>query len=153
MANGHGGPRTPANPAPVSGPGALSRRTDGQPKMTLPDPKYGEQSAFQAAQSAAPMAQAPGLGAPTPVPSPGNVPPITPIHAPTERPDEPVTAGAALGPGVGPQALGIPTSDTLRNQSAQQLASILPALILEANSDDATPEFRSFVRMVRANLT
>jgi hypothetical protein len=37
MANGHGGPRTPANPAPVSGPGALSKRTDGaQPKMQSP---------------------------------------------------------------------------------------------------------------------
>ena len=58
MANssGHGGYRRPTNPAPVSGPGALSRRTDGmQPRATLPDAKYGEQQAFQQAQGAAPM--------------------------------------------------------------------------------------------------
>ena len=29
MANGRGGYRQPSNPAPVSGPGALSKRTDG----------------------------------------------------------------------------------------------------------------------------
>src|SRR5437763_4140801 len=104
MANGHGGSRTPANPAPVSGPGALSKRTDGaQPKVQLPNAKYGEQSSFQQAQSAGPMAQDPGLGGSTPLPSPGNVPDLTPLHAPTERPDEPVTAGAAQGPGVGPE--------------------------------------------------
>ena len=31
MAEQHGGKRTPRNPAPVSGPGRLSRRTDGGP--------------------------------------------------------------------------------------------------------------------------
>lgn len=153
MANGHGGPRTPANPAPVSGPGALSKRTDGQPKMQLPDAKYGEQASFQQAQSAAPMAQAPVAGGSTPIPSPGNVPPITPLQAPTERPNEPVTAGAALGPGAGPDSLGLQTDQaTLRTQDAQALRKILPALIMEADSNDATPSFRNFVRVVRANL-
>lgn len=156
MANGHGGPRTPANPAPVSGPGALSKRTDGgpsQPKMQLPNAKYGEQASFQAAQSAAPMAQAPGLGGPTPPPSPGNIPTLTPLQAPTERPDEPVTAGAALGPGVGPEALGLQTDPSvMRTQDSQALRKILPALIMEADSKDATPSFRDFVKVVRANL-
>lgn len=152
----HGGYRKPTNPAPVSGPGALSQRTDGgpgQPKMQLPGAKYGEQASFQQAQSAAPMAQSPGSGGTTPIPSPGDVPPITPLHAPTERPDEPVTAGAAHGPGVGPDALGLqPDQAALRTQDSQSLRRILPALIMEADSPDATPSFRNFVRVVRANL-
>jgi hypothetical protein len=92
MANGHGGHRTPRNPAPVSGPGALSRRTDGgspQGRMQLPDAKYGEQAAFQEAQGGAPMAGS-------------SMPPPQPLTGPSMRPQEPVTAGAASGPGPGP---------------------------------------------------
>lgn len=33
---------------------------------------------------------------------------VTPLNAPTERPDEPVTAGASFGPGPGPEALAPP---------------------------------------------
>ena len=94
MANGHGGYRKPRNPAPVSGPGQLSRRTDGGPSQvnaTLSDARYGEQAAFQQIQSGAPMAA-------TVMPRPAPVP----LTHPTQRPDEPVTAGAPLGPGPGP---------------------------------------------------
>ena len=64
MANGHGGYRRPTNPAPVSGPGALSRRTDGrQPTRSLPNAKYGENAAFEAAQGAAPMSGDLGMSA------------------------------------------------------------------------------------------
>src|SRR5690242_21948759 len=90
MANGHGGYREPANPAPVSGPGALSQRTDGQGKMQLPDAKYGEQSAFQDAQSSAPMAAGPDLSS------------IVPMSAPSQRPAEDIMAGMSGGPGPGP---------------------------------------------------
>ena len=44
-----GGYRQPSNPAPVSGPGALSARTDGgagnskQPIRRIPGQAYGEQ--------------------------------------------------------------------------------------------------------------
>ena len=41
-----GGYRKPQNPAAVSGPGALSKRTDGkQPVVRVPDVPYGEQAA------------------------------------------------------------------------------------------------------------
>lgn len=108
MAEQHGGMRRPANPAPVSGPGALSQRTDGGPAKPayvsgLP---YGEGQDFYDLQTSAPLgaeaakprnrsgATAPQGGAPSP----------TPLFAPTARPDEPVTAGAPVGPGPGPQA-------------------------------------------------
>lgn len=35
------------------------------------------------------------------------LPPPSPLDAPTEHPDEPVTAGSAFGPGPGPDALGL----------------------------------------------
>lgn len=110
MANGHGGYRKPNNPAPVSGPGALSRRTDGgpsQPVMDVGGFEYGGRQDFVDIQGGAPMA-ATSLDAPP-------VPP-TPLFAPTERPSEPITSGAPIGPGPGPAAPPVSrrVSDRLR---------------------------------------
>ena len=118
MANGHGGYRKPANPAPVSGPGALSRRTDGGPQQVvadLPDAGYGEGKTFDEVQRGAPMAATPGAGdmgmggdAATPV-----APPV-PLTAPTERPDESISFGASFGSGPGPgRVRAAKLSDTL----------------------------------------
>jgi hypothetical protein len=43
---------------------------------------------------------------------------VVPLYAPTQRPDEPITAGIAMGGGVGPEGLmmtkqAVKTSDTL----------------------------------------
>lgn len=108
---GRGGYQRPNNPAPVSGPGRLSRRTDGGPAQNvadLPNAGYGENAEFTEVQGAAPMSASP----PPPAPggaglsamlgaAPGAEPP-TPFTAPTERPEEPLTAGAPIGPGPGP---------------------------------------------------
>lgn len=101
-----GGYRKPNNPAPVSGPGKLSRRTDGGPgskqaMREMTGGKYGENKALMEQQQGAPLA-----GSPTPNPqvtlSSSNTakPPVTGLFAPTQRPDEPVTAGMPFGPGV-----------------------------------------------------
>jgi hypothetical protein len=82
-----GGYRAPANPAPVSGPGALSKRTDVQTPMALPDPAYGEGQEFIDIQRGAPLAGA--SSAPLPLG----------FDAPDDMPDVPVTAGAPIGPG------------------------------------------------------
>lgn len=93
-----GGYRKPANPAPVSGPGKLSRRTDGaQPKMNMTGGKYGEATQLNELQSGAPMAQAPS-GAEMQANAP-SMPAITPLFDPTQRPEEPITAGMPFGPG------------------------------------------------------
>jgi len=125
MAEQHGGARTPRNPAPVSGPGQLSRRTDGGPQQTtvpMTGMAYGENADFNDMQSAAPMAAAPSVSntrtrndSPT-----GQRAAATPLFSPTQRPDEPVTAGAPFGPGPGPspsmnqQPMRVPISETLR---------------------------------------
>lgn len=87
---GRGGRRTPTTPAPVSGPGALSRRTDGgasQPVRVASGGKYGERQAMESLQQAAPMAA--GAGAAPPPPTA----PLPAAFGPTQRPAEPITAG------------------------------------------------------------
>lgn len=145
-----GGYQPPANPAPVSGPGKLSRRTDGrQPVQQLPDAAYGEQQTFRADQQGAPMAATPG-GAEAGAVAPADLSQVVPLGAASQSPDEPVTAGAAFGPGPGTEALGLSNSDN--DPSVQNLRNILPALEIMANSPFAGPAFRQYVRRVRSVL-
>jgi hypothetical protein len=130
---GVGGYQAPANPAPVSGPGALSQRTDGGPSQgaaQLPDAKYGEQAEFQELQQGAPM--------------PLDTSDLTPLDAPTARPDEPVTAGAPVG--EGPSDLpGYETPEDL-----MRVRDLLPALTILASMEGVSPATRQLVRQLRA---
>lgn len=102
MAETRGGYRKPSMPAPTSGPGALSQRTDGGPAQAakyIAGLPYGQGQATYDQQTAAPMAAA----APTPKPAPIELP--TPLMAPTSRPDEPITAGINMGPGPGSEVM------------------------------------------------
>lgn len=87
-----GGYRKPNKPAPVSGPGAMSRRTDGGPEdqaaaRWIPQDEYGAASELMDIQQSAPMK---------------DTRKVVPLDAPTQRPEEPITAGAPFGPGPGP---------------------------------------------------
>jgi hypothetical protein len=142
MANGHGGQRTPANPSPVSGPGALSARTDspavgGQPQMIASGGAYGDRTEMQEIQGGAEMAAAPGMPRP---------PALT---DPTANPDEPITAGAALGPGMGPQAAGIKSDYDITND---KLRPLVHSLEIIANLPQSNPETRAYVRALKARL-
>lgn len=149
---GVGGYQPPSRPAAVSGPGRMSGRTDGgpgQPLRQLGNAAYGEQKAFQQAQAGARMAGQSGPAAAQAARP--QMPPITGLGAPTERPDEPVTAGSPSGPGPGPESIGMST--TTKGQSkldAQALASYLPALEAAANRPGVPPSFVKFVRYVRS---
>jgi hypothetical protein len=101
----HGGYRQPNNPAPVSGPGALSQRTDGgaidgmqQPMQQYTGFAYGENKALNDQQAGAPMAETAGMP---------NAFDILSLDAPTQFPDEPISAGADYGPGPGLDLTGI----------------------------------------------
>lgn len=114
MAGKRGGYQKPSSPAPASGPGALSQRTDGgpadsQPIRVAPGGEYGERQDMQNLQASAPMAQAPAVRRQMPSVD------VTPFPAATTRPDEPVTAGVDVGPGAGSSALGMeqPVSGSL----------------------------------------
>lgn len=118
MANGHGGYRKPNNPAPVSGPGAMSKRTDGGPSQPVRETggfEYGGRQEFEELQASAPMSQAQAMPAAAP-------PPPTPLFAPTQRASEPVTAGAPMGAGPGPAAPPTIRSQALPSTTMYRLA-------------------------------
>lgn len=151
----HGGPRTPSKPAPVSGPGALSKRTDGgpQPMRDLPDAGYGEQAQFREAQGGAPMAGGPPSASPPQ--GEGGSPPVevTPFGAPSARPDEPVTHGADSGPGPGLDSLGLQDpNEQLTKEDMAQLEAYLPYLEWMASLPNAAPGTRSYVRRIKGML-
>jgi hypothetical protein len=102
MANGQGGYRQPSNPAPVSGPGALSKRTDGGAVegMTQP-PKYMAGLGYGKGGNMEQQSSAPMQG--NDIPSMST--PVVPLTAPTSRPQEPITQGVDFGPGAGSEAL------------------------------------------------
>lgn len=141
MAGEHGGQRTPANPAPVSGPGALSQRTDGgatsQPQMVASGGAYGDRKAMEEIQAGADMAAAP------PAPRPPG------LLDPTAYPEEPITAGADLGPGMGPQAAGIKSDFDITND---KLRPLVHSLEIIANLPQSNPETRAYVRALKARL-
>lgn len=102
MAENRGGYRKPENPAPMSGPGALSQRTDGNPAQGakyISGLPYGQGRSTYDQQTAAPMAAA----APMPSAAPMEMP--TPLMAPTSRPDEPITSGINMGDGPGSEVM------------------------------------------------
>lgn len=142
---GKGGYQAPNNPAPVSGPGALSQRTDGGPADTqaaqyISGLPYGEGQAMMAQQQAAPMAAA-GMPAPAP---------IVPLNAPTQRPNEPVTAGANAGLGPDMSSLGLGARDVAANDEARAtLMSYMPALLQVASQPGTSPETRNIIRRLR----
>ena len=125
MAEQQGGYRRPSSPAPVSGPGALSRRTDGQGARYMAGGEYGEGQEMMDLQTSAPMSKAPAAPRPSRSRGAGQIVEEgmrpTPLFAPTERPDEPITAGAPFGPGPGPA-----TSGPAPASFASTLAKLLP---------------------------
>lgn len=156
MANGHGGPRTPANPAPVSGPGNLSRRTDGGPAakkapiQNLPNAGYGEQSEFRSIQQGAPIAQAQKPSPASPGGAPVSVTP-PPLDAPSQRQDEPVTAGVDAGAGPGSDALGLFDPSTMQADDIRYALKYLPTLqYIVDSSPNASPATRALIKYLRS---
>lgn len=150
MADGqHGGYRQPSNPAPVSGPGALSQRTDGgatQAPQVAAGGGYGDRKAMMDMQGAAPM-QGGGNGVPREM--------LPKLTDPTFNPDEPVTAGVDAGAGIGSAAAGIapgvgPTQ--IDDATRERLTAALPVLMFLASQPKASEQTRQFVRQIRGDL-
>lgn len=143
-----GGYRQPSNPAPVSGPGAHSARTDRGPKQAdVTGQPYGAAQEFRQQQQAAPMS-APA-GAPGSTPSPAPMP--TPLGDPSMNPGEPVTAGANAG--AGPSAMDVGIESQTDDELRQRLGPALPALMRMADSPYSTTAFREQVRQLIARIS
>lgn len=100
---------------------AYSNRSDLQ-GASLHSAQYGDGTARAASTAVVPVQPPPTANIPAPPPGaplgpdPGALGDLT---GPTARPDEPITAGLGIGPGVGPEALkprptGNPDLDELR---------------------------------------
>lgn len=89
--------------------GDYSNRADMQQgPRAVPGQTYGQAGAQIAAQQAVPLPRQapPGAGAGSSPGAPSSTgAPLTPMDAPTQRPDEPLTAGIAGGAGPGPEIL------------------------------------------------
>ena len=146
-----GGYQQPTRPAPASGPGPLSRRTDGgpgQPKRQLANAEYGEQAQFQQIQGGASMSGVSGPEAAMAArPEP---PPLVGLGDPTQRPEEPTTFGSPSGPGAGPAAIGLGQTNKEQNElDARQIAAYLPSLERSANQPGVPTSFVRFVKYLR----
>lgn len=108
--------------AEVSGPAEQSKRTDlgvlkqsTQPVQAYTGGTYGNNKSMSTQQSSAPMAG-------NPFPSFPGINSIS-LDAPTERPDEPGTAGIDIGPGGGSELMmDRPTSRPSLTNTLQKLA-------------------------------
>jgi hypothetical protein len=102
--------------SPINGPSAPgpSAQRTGQPIRDVTGLPYGDGKALREQQAAAPMAETPAI-------------PITDLGAPTARPDQPITAGAPMGPGPGPEVLstatGRPAGGVISSAIAKAAAS------------------------------
>ena len=143
MAEGHGGYRRPNQPAPVSGPGALSQRTDGGPTQAAMLPSggaYGERKEMAELQGGAPMAGG-GAAAPAPMPTRDM---LTPLDAPTARPNEDIRAGLGSIQAVGASEIDPATRE--------RLVAALPTLAWLASQPKASEQTRQFFRQLRGDL-
>lgn len=117
---------------------SYSNRTDLNRNRTLPVTAptglpYGQHKQLVDTQKqvpiqtpGAPTAGPPGPVSPTP---PAPAPPIIPLSAPSQRPDEAITHGLPVGPGPGPEVLGL-------GQPRGDLASVLEQVAAAAGSSD-----------------
>lgn len=108
----------PMNPlAGKAGPGKFSVREDLPPST-----QYGERKQMQEIMQGAPTATTRGSADPK-LGRPANpMSDVTPLYAPTQKPDEPITSGIARGAGVGPEAIGI-------NMPSQKLSDALAKML------------------------
>lgn len=111
----------PMNPlAGVSGPGKYSVRTDN---LDMGSTAYGEGVETAAIKSGAPLAKTGEVrGMPAAEVRAAAEETITPLFAPTQRPEEEITAGVDIGPGVGSSAL-------MMGKSVEKLSDALAKML------------------------
>ena len=103
-----------------AGPGKFSTRTD---KLELGSTAYGEGVETQAIKSGAPLAKTGDVkGMPASEVRSVAQGPVTELYSPSERPDEPITAGIDMGDGPGSNALGT-------NRVSERLSDILATML------------------------
>ncbi len=114
--------------AGAAGPGKFSKRTD------LPSQYYGEGIETASVKSGAPLAATRGVAdnvGGRPAGAPAVSAPVTELFAPSQRPEEPITAGIDRGAGPGSEALGMQSP-----LSQRKISDILAQMIPYDNTGD-----------------
>ena len=126
----NGGPQySPTNVSATGGAG----QSGTQPARYMSGLAYGQGQAQMQQQTSAPMAGNPVAAAQPMVGAP-QLPQVTPIDAPTARPDVPITTGIDMGPGAGSEALNLPaTVPQIQNDNS---ARLIQALYLQDPSNE-----------------
>lgn len=132
----------PRNPlAGKAGPGKFSVREDLPPST-----QYGERKQMQEMIQGAPTrttgAAAQRMQATQPTPAS-----ITPLFAPTERPETPITSGMDIGEGPGSEIL-----PNFRQSEADIVTKYMPIMNSLASQPEAPQSFRLFVRYLQGNM-
>lgn len=125
---------------------AYANRTDLSGSYT--GQQYGQATAQRQSMQAVPVAAPGGPSAPVPAPASTAPPPGSagPFNRPTDRPGEPVTAGLPIGPGAGPEAMGMGDST---QEDLRTLAPYLPTLELLTSQPGSSVTTRNLVRRLR----
>jgi hypothetical protein len=108
--------------AGAAGPGKFSKRTDG---LSFESTEYGSGVENTANKAGAPLAKTPDVRATSRSEmgmAPSQMEPVTPLYAPSERADEPITTGIAMGPGAGPEIMGY-------QKKSERLSDILATML------------------------
>jgi hypothetical protein len=101
--------------------------TASQAAQYIPQQSWGGASELMDIQQSAPMAAAPGIESSGMAMAPGMAAApqqMTPLGADSQFPDEPITFGAPLGAGPGPEALGLAIPG--QSSAIQILEELLP---------------------------
>ena len=128
-----------------SGPGKFSTRTD---KLEMGSTSYGEGVETAAIKSGATLASTPDVkGTPA---SAVREAALTPLYAPTERPDVPIQEGIDMGPGAGSEALAMRQDDDTNFRAS--IAAYKPVLNFISDQPNTSPETRAAIRQLWDNL-
>lgn len=131
----------------------------GQPAQYMAGGAYGEGKENMELQTAAKMNKSgvnvkstPTLSAMSAMMGGGDE--VVPLDAPTQRPDEAVTTGAAMdSTSPGPEILATPGMlNAQQNEDMAKLAAFLPIYAKIAESPTATNATRNFYRWLKANV-
>ena len=120
-----------------AGPGKYSTRTDN---LQMGSIAYGEGVETAAIKSGAPLAKTSDV----------RPQPITPLYAPTERPEEPITTGIDMGEGAGSEVLALRKPDD--TNFIASLTSYKPVLNFIADQPNTSPETRAAIRQLWDSL-
>ena len=140
-----GGYRKPGTPAPVSGPGALSRRTDGRVAEGY---AYGMNKQINEQAAAAPLKKAPSFNAGSArMGEMRSLAPVTPITAETMDPSDPITNGVPVGPGAN-SIPGLP-SGPVEDPDINMIRDYYPMLDFWASQPCTSQATKDYVQYLR----